>query len=35
MMGKPEDFARNVQYVREELTATTIERLRAAKRHEI
>jgi hypothetical protein len=35
MMGKPEDFAKNVQYTRQELTVTTIERARAAKRHEI
>ena len=35
MMGKPEDFARNLQYAREELTVTTIQRTRAAKHHEI
>jgi hypothetical protein len=35
MMGKPEDFARNVQYAREELTVTTIQRTRAAKHREI
>jgi hypothetical protein len=35
MMGKPEDFAKNLQYAREELTVTTIERARAAKRREI
>jgi len=35
MMGKPEDFAKNVQYTREELTVTTVERTRAAKRREI
>jgi len=30
MMGKPEEFAKNLKYVREDLTTNTVLRYRAA-----